>query len=122
MWRACGPHTIRTASLNTKIRAKVASTWLRWSRVYSRRSTDTSSSTPTAAVSSTPAATPAQKEPVAEATVAAKYAPSMYREPWARFTTSMIPRTRVRPADSRNSMSPNWTPLRSCSTTKTAGT
>src|SRR5262249_1300573 len=44
------------------------------------------------------------------------YAPTMYSEPCARFTRSMMPNTSVRPAASRNSSSPNCKPFRHCST------
>src|SRR5262245_60092060 len=42
----------------------------------------------------------------------------MYREPCARLTRFMMPNTSVRPAASRNSMTPNCRPLRTCSTTR----
>src|SRR5262249_50883567 len=42
----------------------------------------------------------------------------MYSEPCARLTRFMMPKTSVRPAAIRNSMTPNWSPLRHCSTTR----
>src|SRR5262245_58750817 len=46
------------------------------------------------------------------------YAPTMYSEPWARLTRFMMPKTSVRPAARRNSITPNCRPLRTCSTTR----
>src|SRR5215467_3073067 len=42
----------------------------------------------------------------------------MYNEPCARLTRFMMPKTSVRPAAIRNSMTPNCNPLRHCSTTR----
>src|SRR5919201_3956683 len=42
----------------------------------------------------------------------------MYSEPCARLTRFMMPKTSVRPAAIRNSMTPNCSPLRHCSTTR----
>ena len=39
----------------------------------------------------------------------------MYSEPCARLTRSMMPKTSVRPAASRNSSMPNCTPFKHCS-------
>src|SRR5687768_15096421 len=40
----------------------------------------------------------------------------MYRAPCARLTRFMMPNTSVSPAAIRKSVTPNWTPLRACST------
>ena len=42
-------------------------------------------------------------DPVANVRVEQRNAPTMYSEPCARFTKSMIPKTRVKPAASKNS-------------------
>jgi hypothetical protein len=44
----------------------------------------------------------------------------MYKEPWAKLIMSMMPKTSVKPAASKNSIKPNCKPLSSCSTIKTA--
>src|SRR5512137_1428651 len=73
---------------------------------------------PTTPVASTASTTPSQNEPVAVTSVAARYAPTMYSDPCARFSTSMMPKTSVRPAAIRNSISPNCRPLSNCSKTR----
>src|SRR5262249_53326950 len=70
---------------------------------------------PTSKVATSASTAPMRKLPVKAAKVAAKYAPTMYSEPCARFTRSMMPNTSVRPAASRNSSSPNCKPFRHCS-------
>src|SRR5262245_64575566 len=59
--------------------------------------------------------TPAVNEPVSCTKVEARKAPSMYSEPCARLIMSMMPKTSVRPAASRNSINPNCNPLSDCS-------
>src|SRR5687767_12228880 len=66
-------------------------------------------------VPTSPASTPRRYEPLHCVTVMAKYAPIMYSDPCARFTMFMMPSTSVRPAASRNSMTPSCTPFSSCS-------
>ena len=106
---------MRTSSFAIRISANVASTCERWSRAYSVRSTATSSSMPASAVAGIASSTPSANEPVACTRVAAKNAPSMYSDPCARLIMSMMPNTSVRPAASRNSISPNCRPFSDCS-------
>src|SRR5262249_49896932 len=70
---------------------------------------------PTSKVATSASTAPMRKLPVKAAKVAAKYAPTMYSEPCAKFTRSMMPNTSVRPAARRNSSSPNCKPFRHCS-------
>ena len=52
-----------------------------------------------------------QKLPVATTVVAPTYAPSMNSSPWAKFTTSMIPKMRVSPEATRARIMPVTIPL-----------
>src|SRR3954468_11670151 len=70
---------------------------------------------PRTAVAAIASSTPATNEPVSCTNVEARNAPSIYSEPCARLIMSMMPNTSVRPAASRNSMRPNWTPFSPCS-------
>src|SRR6185436_11640982 len=70
---------------------------------------------PSTAVAGMASSTPAVKEPVSCTKVDARKAPSMYSEPCARLIMSMMPKTSVRPAASRNSIRPNCSPLSDCS-------
>src|SRR6185369_3895139 len=78
----------------------------------------TSSSIAKAAVSATEPARPSQKEPVSCVSQAARKAPTMYSEPCAKLIMSITPNTIVRPAASRNSISPYCRPFRACSSSR----
>src|SRR2546429_2197310 len=104
-----------------RIRANVASTWERWSRAYRVRNTETSKTIPSSAVAGIASSTPATNEPVSCTKVEARNAPSMYSDPCARLIMSMMPKTSVSPAASRNSISPNCRPFSDCSRTRIAG-
>src|SRR5215510_14065500 len=43
-----------------------------------------------------------------------KYAPSMYSEPWAKFTTVMSPKIRESPIASRTKIIPSTRPVKTC--------
>src|SRR5437868_1866862 len=73
---------------------------------------------PIASVAPSANTTAMRKEPVRATAAVARYAPTMYSEPCARLTRFMMPKTSVRPAAIRNSMTPNCSPLRHCSTTR----
>ena len=114
MYTDDAPQTKRTTSLKNRIRPKVASTWSRWSRWYRLASTRRSISSPSSSVPGIATSAAARKEPSkALKPAAAKYAPIMYSDPCARFTTFMMPNTSVSPADSRNSSTPSCSPLSS---------
>src|SRR6185436_6711804 len=115
------PNTILTPSLRIRISAKVASTCVRWSRTYSVRSSVISSSMPNSAVSTMAPSTPSTNEPVSATSQAAMNAPTMYSDPCARLIMSITPNTSVSPAASRNSISPNCSPLSSCSMISSVG-
>ena len=67
-----------------------------WSR--RRRSTSRSMTAPTTPTPTTASALETKKlSPASENSVYRKNAPSMYSSPWAKFTTRMIPKIRVRP-------------------------
>src|SRR5688572_10972942 len=74
-----------------------------------------SRSMPRSAVAGTASSTPALNDPVSCTKVEARNAPTMYSEPCARLIMSMMPNTSVRPAASRNSISPNCRPFSDCS-------
>ena len=74
-----------------------------------------------AAAASAPAPSPSQNDPVAPVTHAHTKAPTMYSEPCARLISPITPNTSVSPAAIRNSITPNCTPLSSCSITSVAG-
>src|SRR5262245_57383045 len=73
---------------------------------------------PIASVAASANSAASTKDPVHPNAAVARYAPTMYSEPWARLTRFMMPKTSVRPAASKNSMTPNCRPLRTCSTTR----
>src|SRR5689334_20235033 len=74
---------------------------------------------PMASVATRAKAAAIRNEPVRASAAVARYAPTMYSEPWARLTRFMMPKTRVKPAAIRNSITPNCRPFRHCSRTST---
>src|SRR5262252_5636284 len=76
---------------------------------------------PKAAVNAIAPSTPSTNEPLSATSHAATNAPTMYSEPCARLIMSITPNTSVSPAASRNSITPNCSPLSSCSTISSQG-
>src|SRR5688572_11548459 len=72
---------------------------------------------PSSAVADSAISTARAKLPVQAPSVAAKYAPIMYRDPCARLMKFMMPHTSVSPAAMRNSITPSWVALSACSST-----
>src|SRR5579871_139945 len=109
-----GPQMIRTISLKMRMRPKVHSTWSRCEHRYSLPRKARSISRPSTRLNNKASATPTRKEPLRAVATAPTYAPVMYSEPCARLRKLMMPKTRVRPADSRNSSAPSCTLLSTC--------
>ncbi len=83
-----------------------------------RLSSSVSISTPAIATATAASSTLPQKPsgpaPSSPTSVYATYAPSMYSEPCAKFTTRVTPKISVSPAATRNSAEAPARPLRSC--------
>jgi len=45
----------------------------------------------------------------------------MYKEPWAKLTTFMMPSTKVSPAETKNKKTPDCNPFRICSRSRVIG-
>ena len=56
-----------------------------------------------------------KKFPVKPATKEALKAPTMKKEPWARFINPITPKIKVKPADIKKSINPNCMPFNNCS-------
>lgn len=56
-----------------------------------------------------------KKFPVKPATKEALKAPTMKKEPWARFINPITPNIKVKPADIKKSINPNCMPFNNCS-------
>src|SRR5215831_3020407 len=76
---------------------KVARIVVRGSRPSNGRSVTIWSAAPRSATTSVATTSASQKLPVAASTTTPTYAPSMNSSPWAKFTTSMMPKIRVSP-------------------------
>ena len=56
-----------------------------------------------------------KKFPVKAAIKEALKAPTMKKEPWAKFINPITPKINVKPADIKNSINPNCMPFKNCS-------
>ena len=93
---------------------KVARMVVRGSRPSSGRSVVTWSSAPNAAMTTDATSRASQKLPVGATVRAPTNAPSITRSPWAKLTTSMMPKIRVRPEATSASTMPLTSPLTVC--------
>ncbi len=87
---------------------------VRGSRPIRGRSVVIWSSAPKAAMTSDATRSPSQKLPVWATVTAPVNAPSITRSPWAKLTTSMMPKIRVRPEATSASTMPLTSPLTVC--------
>src|SRR5687767_12696275 len=92
----------------------VARMVVRGSRPSSGRSVVTCSSAPRAAMTTTAEISAAQKLPLDMKTPEPTKAPSISRSPWAKFTTSMIPKIRVSPEATSARIMPLTSPFTVC--------
>ena len=69
---------------------------------------------PKTAMTTAAASSATQKLPVAAMVVAPTKPPSITRSPWAKFTTSMMPKISVRPEATRARIMPLTSPLTVC--------
>ena len=106
---------VLTNSFKNRISPNVARTWSRWLREYSVLKAIISRIIPKIMLAGSASKTPNRNESVHWVKVAAKYAPIIYREPWARLIRSMIPKIKVKPAASKNNKIPNCNPFNVCS-------
>ena len=93
-----GPKTSFTASSSMSTKAKVSRSWNASGAEYTRRRNPNSITQPAAATSSGPAISATQKLPLIRNATQAKYAPSMYRLPCAKFSTRITPKISDSPA------------------------
>ncbi len=111
IWRAVGPHCQIAYFWSTRETPKVARMVVSGSRPTSGRSVLICSAAPKTAMTTAAARSASQKLPVKAIVAAPVNPPSMTRSPWAKFTTSMIPKMSVRPEATRARIIPFTRPV-----------